>query len=284
MLSKVRRQIAQRTRFLLGNDDVALSDRLRIVSSPRAGRAAMRYFLDNRHETASGEPRFRVAGYDIEFQPSYTIHNHERLLQGVSQVLVESFVFPDFFSEHVRLNPGDVAIDLGANIGTASLVFARHVGPTGHVFSFEPIMQDVCRRNIEANGATNVTVVPLAVSNQAGTVEFALTDFCLDSMMSTSGASSQPGQSKTVRTIRLDDWATEHRLQRVDFIKVDIEGAEELAMRGAEQLVKRFRPKWSISSYHTDFEGDPQHPKLRALLKRWGYQVAEVGTQHLFAW
>ena len=48
--------------------------------------------------------------------------------------------------------------------------------------------------------------------------------------------------------------------------------------------MREFRPVWSISSYHTDRTGQKQHPKLVALLQRLGYQVREVGQQHIYAW
>jgi len=81
----------------------------------------------------------------------------------------------------------------------------------------------------------------------------------------------------------VDRFVEERGLAQVDFIKCDIEGAEELAIRGAEKTIERFRPKWTISSYHTDPSGDAQHPKLVSLLTELGYTVRTVGGHHIYA-
>jgi len=73
-------------------------------------------------------------------------------------------------------------------------------------------------------------------------------------------------------------------LERIDFIKIDIEGAEELAIKGAEKIIKEFRPKWSISSYHIDFNNEPQHQKLVNLMLKHGYKIKQVSKKHIFAW
>ena len=285
MYWQVKRQVSMRTRFLLGNRDVPLGERLRIVASPRAGRRAMRFLVENRLQGEVPEPHFSVSDLKFAFEPQYPIANRRELLRGISQVLVESFIFPDFFSGPVQLRPGDVVLDLGANIGTTAVVFSKCVGPEGRVFAFEPVVPELCRENTRRNAAANVTVVPCGVSDQPGRVDFHMSDFCLDSHC----GPPPSGQRDAVRVrsaplVRLDDWQEEQRLDRVDFIKMDIEGAEEAAIRGAERLIARCRPRWSISSYHVDPSGELQHPKLVRLLKSFGYRVRECGRVRIFAW
>jgi hypothetical protein len=65
---------------------------------------------------------------------------------------------------------------------------------------------------------------------------------------------------------------------------MDIEGAEELALKGAKNIIKKFRPKWSISSYHIDFNNEPQHNKLVKLLKDYGYKIEEEKGHRIWAW
>jgi FkbM family methyltransferase len=159
------------------------------------------------------------------------------------------------------------------------------VGEAGRVYAFEPVVPELCRHNVERNGVQNVTVIPKGVSNRAENIEFEFSDFCLDSKLcGHETAAAEGSRRRAVPVVRLDDWMTEENLQRLDFIKIDIEGAEEPALRGGQRLIERFKPKLSISSYHVDSVSELQHPKLVKLLREWGYQIEELGKQHIFAW
>jgi FkbM family methyltransferase len=137
-------------------------------------------------------------------------------------------------------------------------------------------------RNVEANGIPNVTVVPVGVADRSGEAEMHVGDALIDA--SVARAPSCARFRRTVPRVTLDEYVEREGLERVDFIKMDIEGAEELALRDARGVIERFRPRWSIASYHTDFEGDPQHPKLVRLLRDFGYTVREVERKRIFAW
>ena len=82
----------------------------------------------------------------------------------------------------------------------------------------------------------------------------------------------------------LDAFVEERSVDRVDVVKLDVEGAEELVLRGSKRVIDQFRPKLTIASYHTDPDGDKQHPKLVALLRDWGYELEEVPGKHIYAW
>lgn len=290
----LKRQIVSRAGFLWSNRDIAFAHRLQIAASPRMGRSAMRYLRRNCLEASCAEPHFRLGGKLIYFMPSYPVYDRERLLHGISQVLVETYLIPELFHRKVTAERGDVVLDLGGNIGTTALLFAQRVGPSGRVYAFEPIVHELCEKNVRRNGADNVTVVPCGVGDRNVRVEFEVSDFCIDSCVT--GANTRAtaqavaaGTAKLARKVqaelvRLDDWMRTIDLSRVDLIKMDIEGAEESAIQGARDLIARFRPKWSISSYHYDFSGEPQHPKLLKLLTEFGYHTAEIEQRHIFAW
>ncbi|MFX0043507.1 MAG: FkbM family methyltransferase, partial [Candidatus Hodarchaeota archaeon] len=91
-------------------------------------------------------------------------------------------------------------------------------------------------------------------------------------------------KKKTIELTTLDSLVDELELEKIDFIKIDIEGAEELAIRGAENIIRQYRPKWSISSYHIDFNNEPQHNKLVNLMLDYGYKVKQIDKKHIFAW
>lgn len=149
--------------------------------------------------------------------------------------LAETQIFRSFVRQ------GMTVVDIGANIGYYSLIAARLVGPTGKVFAFEPSPRNVTflKRNIAANGYRNITVIPKAVTDYSG-----ITQFDIDPASSgTHRISPSKGRSNSIlaETISLDDYFTGHaaRDTRVDFIKMDAEGAEPAILAGMRQLLER---------------------------------------------
>jgi FkbM family methyltransferase len=121
------------------------------------------------------------------------------------------------------LRPGDVFFDLGAYLGPFSLLAARLVGPGGRVFAFEPdpATRALLERNLAANGAANVTVVPCAVGDSAGTVAF----------VASGDSAGRVGEGGDVRVpqVTLDAFCEQHGVQPT-VMKVDIEGGEAAAL------------------------------------------------------
>jgi FkbM family methyltransferase len=233
-----------------------------------------------------GRRYFQAHGKKIFYEPDYKVHDEHGLMYGATQVLTETYIFPTFFAGPARVEKGQTVLDLGANIGTTTMLFSDLVGPNGRVIAFEPVMASTLRRNLQENGATNAAVHAAAVWDKAGSTVFKLTD---NTLLSRVDAQQPPEgtvwtEQREVPLVRLDDLCDQEKWPRVDFVKMDIEGAEENAIRGATEIIKRFKPKWSISSYHTDFVGEKQHPKLKALLQSFGYTVKERATSHIWAW
>lgn len=129
------------------------------------------------------------------------------------------------------LRPGDVAIDVGANIGIYTLAMARQVGPTGKVFAFEPYIENagLLEHNVERNGYSNVvTVHRAAVAERSGTARLAVNAHNAGMHRLAAGGSAD------VETVCLDDLFAG---QRVDFVKIDVEGAEVAVLRGMHNIL-----------------------------------------------
>lgn len=133
------------------------------------------------------------------------------------------------------LRPGDVVADVGANNGFTGVLFARAVGPTGRVVGFEPSPANLeaARENIRLNGVGNFELVAAAVGARPGSVSF-------DPGFG-NGAVAAAGPI-TVPQVTLDEHFGDRRL---DLIKLDIEGYELEALRGARRLLER-RPALAI--------------------------------------
>src|SRR6266487_4280499 len=133
------------------------------------------------------------------------------------------------------LQPGMIMVDVGANVGWYTLLAARAVDASGCVYAFEasPSTVEVLRKNVAASGHSNIKIISKGVTNKAGKVPFFVED--------ASGASSlfSSGHEVTrteVEAISLDEFFQKEDWPPVHLVKIDIEGAEKLALDGMRQL------------------------------------------------
>src|SRR5258708_30968101 len=137
------------------------------------------------------------------------------------------------------VKPGDLVLDVGANIGTHTLFFSQRVGATGRVLAFEPqriVFQTLCA-NLAINSATNVWCYPHAVGGEPGEVFVPALDYRRENNFGglSLGAHSE---GEPVPVVSLDGLG----LGRCDLIKIDVEGMERAVLAGAVHTVRRFRP------------------------------------------
>lgn len=137
-----------------------------------------------------------------------------------------------------QLRPGQVVVDVGANIGLFSLVFARAVGPQGCVYAFEPdpLNYGILAKNIERNGYQNVVQVSKAASNLSGTA------LLYRSKQSNSRhrlhAFGGGADSVNIEVCRLDEFF-ENESRPIALVKIDVEGAECAVLEGMERLFRK---------------------------------------------
>lgn len=152
---------------------------------------------------------------------------------------------------NVRVKEGDTVIDAGAFVGDTALYLAQLAGTGGHVHAFEahPYSLGIFRENLSINPqlADRVEVVEHVIWRQGG-VKFALMGDLNNAHLTRPVEGRSPAALAT--SLSLDDYAAERRLDRLDFIKMDIEGAELAALQGAEQVLRGYRPRLAIAVYH----------------------------------
>ena len=145
---------------------------------------------------------------------------------------------------------GDYVLDAGAGWGDTALHFANKVGPRGHVISveFTPTNLAIMRKNFELNPSLKprIEIVENALWDKSGnTMSYS------ENGPATRLAGKNAGATDTsVASISVDDLVKTKSLTRIDFIKMDIEGAELAALKGAEHTLRRFKPKLAICVYH----------------------------------
>jgi FkbM family methyltransferase len=168
------------------------------------------------------------------------------------------------------LQPGMVVLDIGANVGYYTMLAAAQVGPTGKVLAFEPLRANnaMLQASREANGFAHVQVHPYAVAEQDGSLGFREDDsngvLALDDP-----ATATYG----VQAVALDTFLADE--PRIDVVKMDIEGAEGLALRGMQQLLRHHRPLvFSEFSWNTLRHISGMEPEtFLDLLRAPGYEV-----------
>ena len=192
------------------------------------------------------------------------------------------------------IHPGEVAVDAGGCFGEFALYLSQCVGPAGRVLMLEPDEANlaVARRNVALNGSpANLTIVPAGLWHERGTVRFA-TGLTQESSMvgdaakaaDAAGSPAVAGSSVVeVPTVALADLVSDHQLDRLDFVKMDIEGAELEALSAAKDLSPGMRPRYAIASYHPR-DGEPTAKRCEAILAGLGYRVSTGNPRHPTTW
>jgi len=177
----------------------------------------------------------------------------------VQDFVLEQYAYRKSAGDIVEAEEGDTVLDIGGCWGDTALYFAAKVGRKGMVYSFEFIPRNINIHNlnvgINGNLKNQIKVQPMAVSNYSD-VKVYYEDKGAGSKVSFKPIKNHSG---TTTTITIDDFVERNNIQRVDFIKMDIEGAEMLALEGARKTLAKFRPKLAIAIYHSfdDFANIP---------------------------
>jgi FkbM family methyltransferase len=144
-----------------------------------------------------------------------------------------------------RVSRGHVVLDIGAHIGYYTLIFARQVGVAGHVFAFEPEPQNfaLLSKNVDINAYTNVTLVNKAVSDNTGKLRLFISEVNKGDHRTYDphdgrGFYGPHNSFIEVESIRLDDYFAGFN-REVNFVKMDIQGAEYCALKGMASLLEK---------------------------------------------
>lgn len=185
-----------------------------------------------------GEVATSVNGFKMLLNSQDKGEVKDILLRGVYDKL-ETDIVRSCVSE------GDMALDVGAHIGYFTLILARAVGSSGKVFAFEPESKNfsMLQKNIEANKFKNVILENFALSSVSGKANLFLDKDNLGNM--SFSASNIPNESLNgkieVESKTLDDY-TKKIDGKINFIKMDVQGAEGLVLRGGAGLIKNQKP------------------------------------------
>ncbi|GGB08626.1 FkbM family methyltransferase [Puia dinghuensis] len=178
-------------------------------------------------------------------------------------------VYTDFFLKQyefkrgattIKAEKGDYVIDAGGCWGDTALYFANEVGEEGKVFTFEFIPSNLNILN------TNLALNP-DLQERINLIDRPVWEVTNETMYYTDNGpgsavfmeEKQPFDGKA-SSLSIDDLVTEYSIPKIDLIKMDIEGAEPYALKGALNTIKKFKPKLAIAIYHSmeDFVNIPK--------------------------
>ncbi len=177
--------------------------------------------------------------------------------------------------EHL-LQPGDIFFDVGANQGQFSLLGAQRVGKNGTVYSFEPngLVRRLLEQSIVLNRFSNVHIQDAACVDKAGL-------FVLQLQPGTGNAyggaktvdrTGEPNE-QAVKGINLDEFVAEQAIDRIDLMKMDIEGGEAKALIGMQAILKRRMLNGLIIEFHPELGLPGGHEGMRKLAR----QIVDCG-------
>lgn len=185
------------------------------------------------------------------------------------------------YLQFARLRPGDVVFDLGVYAGLTTLEFSRQVGPRGKVYGFEADEANfaAASENVETHrgfgGADNVTLIPKAVWSHDDGLAFSSEGAMGSGAVAVLG--SKRGKVVQAPTTTLSSFCREHQIGRLDFIKMDVEGAEIEILESSRKLLPEFKPRLVIEPHMVGAGLTTE--RCCAILKEIGYR-AHLVTQN----
>lgn len=178
-----------------------------------------------------------------------------------------------------EFKPGDIFADIGAHIGIHALPAAKHLnGLGGYVFAFEPGPDSIAKIEVTAKraGLTNYTVVPTALGRSPGVVDLHASD--ADTLTEV-GMRSIHGSGDVIDSVPVttfDSWAEGANLQKLDIVKIDVEGSEFDVLLGMERTLRSLRPRLVFIEIIEESlrRGGSSPAEVLKLMAEYGYRVA----------
>lgn len=167
--------------------------------------------------------------------------------------------------------PGSIVFDVGAHVGFYTLLAATLVGPTGHVWAFEPVPRNLLylKEHLRLNHITNATVVATAIADYCGVSYF-------DERSGSSTGHLAPQGRLRVPIATLDHLLTEGQMSMPTYIKIDVEGSELLVLTGAKTILATAHPTLFLATH-----GQTVHQQCCNLLSTLGYQLTALDSERV---
>jgi FkbM family methyltransferase len=213
------------------------------------------------------------------------------LRDGLYEVVLKSIpirvlkCIPCSYSTYLKCytpKKGDVVLDCGAHVGNCTILFARLVGKQGMVVALEPFEESfrVLRRRVKGSRFTHVIAINKAAWNRTETKVLRVMPNTIGCRISEQQGIEMKECETRIHCTAIDDLVNDLKLQRLDMIKMDIEGAEIEALAGSKRVIKRLSPRFAIATYHWR-NGQQTAKMVQRYLIDCGYTVRTFFPAHL---
>lgn len=187
-----------------------------------------------------------------------------RNAQAQARNTEKDFSIPEPYERYYEVRKGDVVLDVGGNIGKTAVTFARKAGTDGKVIVLEPDsdIAKALRKNIgEKLDINNVRVLEVGAWNKKGKIEL---------------------EEKKCKMNTIDNIVDDLRIEKIDFLKMDIEGAELEALEGMKETLKKI-DNLVIASYHIR-NGEPTAERVKKFLEKHSFEVRMTDYNFVYKW
>ena len=177
------------------------------------------------------------------------------------------------------VQPHQVIFDVGGNIGDTALHFAKLQKNTGKIFCFEPVphLFKRLKHNVSINDFKGISIHNIALSDKKEDLFFNLPQSQNSGGIFLSDNITE--ESKKVSSVPLDEFCSENQIDKIDVIKIDVEGFELKVLKGAMLSLKKFKPKMfiEINDLHLHRAGGSAK-EVMLLLEQVGYKITRADT------
>ena len=181
----------------------------------------------------------------------------------------------NYYQHFYKTKKGDIVIDAGANVGHLSMFFSKNVGETGQVHCFEPDKFNIeaLKVNMSLNKDLydNIFIYDSLLWDKDTMIDF-------DEAGTVGSSAIWISDQKNVvkkQAVTIDSWVKNNNISRLNFIKMDIEGAEIEALKGCVNTIKTLKPNFAIASYHI-VDNQPTYLKLEEFFTRINYPFKTI--------
>ena len=199
----------------------------------------------------------------------YNLKVIHRRYDSLKEILIEKQYFDVAYFIPVE---SQIVLDIGANIGEYSLIASRLVGNLGKVFAIEPNTNsfNILERNIELNNIKNIISINMAVTDSTNDkiTLYEMDTPTVTTMLIIEGKQNSKN-SYMVKTIKIDDLIRSTNINRLDLLKIDVEGAEVLVLNGALEAIAKYKPNIIIEVHLKN----NREKIIGILCRRFGYKV-----------